>query len=106
MHSCLECRFTSTLYYKFVAAYGHRLSRRAIYTAMCQNWTSNLYNFVFNPVCYISTGLGRVIGQGIIYNSVYSVSVLHVLTVFIQVYINIDKYISMYIFHISTLHKG
>ena len=39
-----------------------------------------------------------MIGQDTIYNSVYSVSVLHVLTVFIQVYINIDKYISMYIF--------
>lgn len=35
--------------------------------------------------------------QHTIYYVIYSISVLHILTIFIHVYINIDKYISMYI---------
>lgn len=35
--------------------------------------------------------------QHAIYYVIYSISVLHIVTIFMHVYINIDRYISMYI---------
>lgn len=42
-------------------------------------------------------GCNTVKRRHTIYYVIYSISVLHIVTIFIHVYINIDKYISMYI---------
>lgn len=54
-------------------------------------------------VTYLQTNVGWVQyceeynRRHTIYYVIYSISVLHIVTIFIHVYINIDKYISMYI---------